>query len=286
MTAEPTFFAYFATPFNSGTQIHEIDVFAGNGVDKEWALVFKNGLQVGNSAQVDNNFYPRDNGQLIVDGNNVILPSAPITGQTVIIPGQKSALFPVSDQNDAIGRTVTIPLYFGDVGTPQFYRYKKVPGQSGIRLQMVDVMSASGGSDPSWFQFAPALADGSQGTLLSAGAALYTANLEGNDSLASPASIGDGTITLNDASLFVPGDFLMLDVGNGSQETLKISTISGNVCTVPALVGVNHLAGANVLSVARKFYLKITVPLNAAGGIPKNLYNTVLTRYVYIVAST
>lgn len=282
---EPALKRYWDTPFNPATELHALDVFTGDGVLDTFTLIFKNGLQVGQSVQVEGTLYPFFNGQAILDGLDVILATPPATGDKAIVPGQGSLVFPVSDQNDTLGRVATIPLYFADIATPHLYRYKTVPGEAGIRLQFVNKNSTAAGAQASWFQLAPALPDGSMGTLLAGGAALYTPDMVGSDTLASTANISDGTITLNDASTFEEGDFVMIDQGLVSQETVKISTIAGNVLTVPYTIGVTHSAGASVLSVGRKFYARVTIPLNATLGNPQNWYNVGLSTYVREVAT-
>lgn len=268
----PLIAKYRDTPFNAGTAISRLDVFTATGSEDTYSLIHKTGLEVGSGVQLDSVLKGRHNGGFIVDGDDIILDITPTPGQAVIVPGSNSLDFDVSDQDDAIGRVRQKAFYLADVSTIQLFSYKASPAEPGIKLFLYDHFPA-GGADPSWFRFAPALPDGSVGTFEAYGDPLYTADLLGQSNLSVAASPLDPIITVDDGSQFIEGDFLMIDQGLPTQETLKISTISGDDLTVPGLVGDSHSIGASVLACGRKFYLESLIPLDVAGGNVFNFYN-------------
>lgn len=276
----PQLSRYLGTPFNAGTKVSLIDKFIGDGVNSIFGpLVNKPGTEVGSSVQVDNVLFPRFNGAAIVDGDDIVLSSIPLAGQEILIPGTNHIVFPASDQNDALGRIYETSAFLADVETIQNFIYKAQPGNSGIKLQFVNKLALDG-ADASWFQLAPANPDGSVGVYLGAGLPLYTPNIEAADNLASGVLSGASTFDVADGSQFTAGDYVMLDQGQVTQEIVKIASISMNTITIFSSLSFSHSMGAGVLTVGRKFWMKMTVPLNITGGTAMNFYGVTLDTVV------
>jgi hypothetical protein len=275
---------YVNTPFNAGTEVFSVQTFIGDALTTTFALDtdILTGLQVGAAVQVETTIKPRATGASTVSGDNVIIDTAPGVGQGIVVPGSSAIVIPCSDQNDALGRTILFPLYMADVETIQFYSYKKVPGETGILLEFKNLLLSGAGAQESWFTLAAA--DPVTGANQSFSSVLSTPDLKGQSYVDGAHLVGDDELVVEDGSVFVEGDFLMIDQGQVNQEVVKITSISGNTIQVPGELAQNHSDGALVLACGRKFWGRIIVPLNAAGGIPRNLYNITLETYVMAVA--
>ena len=272
------------TPWNSSTRTNRVYKTTGNGTSNTFALdtTLLNGLQVGTMGQINATLKPRSSGAMKISGDSVIFDEIPANGATIIIPGQTSHDFGVSDQDDALGRTYTRVFYIADPSTIHLYMYKVPPDVAGIKVWMEDLYV--GGAASSWWQLAPAQADGTAGTYASAGSPIYTPAILGQSYLDGASSALDGTIDVEDGSQFNEGDYLMINPTQGDQEILRISTISGNTLTVPTGIALNHADGSSILACGRKFFARITVPLNVAGGIPYNFFDVGLAYYTRVAA--
>lgn len=270
----PALRRYINTPFNAATEVHLIDQATGDGTTSTWTLANKTGLQLGASVQVDGDLHPRFTGAATVDGNDVSLLSAPPLSAQIIFPGSGAIKLNASDQNDALGRVVEKAVYIADISTIQFYEYSAYPGDSGIKLQFSHLITADP-SAASWFQLAPALADGTAGTYGAAGDPLYTGDISASDVLTGATSIGATSLNVVDGSQFTAGDYIMIAYGTADQEVVKITSIASNTLTVVGCTYA-HSISDTVLTCGRKFWIKMTIPLNATSGLARNLYGTPL----------
>jgi hypothetical protein len=283
MAGIPLLGRYREQPFNEGTRIDYIDQFLGTGVDDTFTLTKKSGTEVGNSAQVETVLFPRFTNAMVIDGDDVILNSAPLLGQNIVVPGVESLNFGASDQDDALGRMVEIYAFIADVDSIHEFAYDAPPLMAGIKMEFVKLIPAT---IPAiiWFQLAPANADGTVGTYEAAGAPLFTAPIKTSDVIVGgPYLAGTTSFDVVDGTNFLAGDYIILNRSNPTEEIVKILSISFNTLTHTGTT-FDHFAAETVLTAGRKFWIKMTVPLNATTGNIMNFYSISLKTTARILA--
>lgn len=270
------FYAFRETPLGASTRIGRVFKFTGNGVQTSFPVT--SGLEIGEIAQIGATQVLRALGGFTVSGNNVIFATAPANGAAVIIPERTRQIFRAYDQNsipnEATPRVDERELWVGDVDEIQHYTYQASTGNTGIKIQYID-LDAANGAVPGWIALAPSLADGTPGTYGSAGAALEIAAIKAYSTVAVNASAGATSITLADATDFVIGQYVQFEPTTLSVEALRVINKVGNVLTLFVGTGYPHLIGANVYACATKVWAKLTVPSGASGGNNINLFDTV-----------
>lgn len=271
---------YKDQPFNSATELDGVDLFTGTGSQTVFPLIQKSGLEMGSTVQIDGALIKRAGGGFTVSANNLVLPSAPVLNAKIIAPGQTALNITAYDQDVVTGvttpRETEIAAYIGDATEINLYSYEESVGSSGIEIKFVS--NAVSGAAITWLQLAPALANGNPGTYGSAGAALYLPALKAEDTLASNANSGTNQLVLTDATGFVAGDYIAVNITAGTYETVKIASIASNTLTLASNLNFNHFTGEFVYQQLLKFWIKLTVPLGIAGGQSVSMFNLSLQR--------
>ena len=186
---------------------------------------------------------------------------------TAIISAYDRAPYPQTD---------TVILALGDITDIAKRTYTTEPGGSGIEIYLTNRLGG-GGSDPTWFKLAPLnAADMSVGTFGLAGQPLtLDADINAMGYLSAEAHALDSTITVDDASSFVAGQWIEIPDGDDT-DVVWLSSIVSNVLHLLQPLSYNHRSGMSVLSCAAGFALEVTIPNGIGGGIPLNLLNTSL----------
>ncbi len=172
---------------------------------------------------------------------------------------------------------ISIAAWVGDTDTIHLYSYSAAPGNSGIKIEVAD-LNVTLGADPSWVQFAPALADGTAGTFLSAGTPIFIAALSAADALTAPATASSTSIIISDTSSFTAGQWIKIGTGGPFPEIVQIGAIPNGTTLTISPLNYNHSTSETVYNCLIKIWIKVTVPLNAAGGNAINLIDNALKK--------
>lgn len=269
--------------FNAGTLIDSVDLFTGDGSTTSFDVVNKSISQVGSTIQAEATQYFRFNGGFVISGNQVTLSSAPSFNAQGIIPGLSALVLSAYDQDDVEG--VTNPrineqsFYLADPDDIGFFQYENRPNDAGIQVCFVDNAS-NVGATLAWVQLACADVNGNALTYAATGECIYTANISMFGTLWASSTAGASSIYVDTASGFIPGDYIVINIGNPTSEIRKITAVngSGQILSITGNTNYPHYSGETVYTCGRKFWAKLTVPLDAVGGEASNLYDISLRR--------
>src|SRR3990167_2144609 len=263
-------------PFIPAQEADQVDTYTGTGLQTEFTLVNKNALEVGSMSQADSTQYIKVNGAYTtdVDAGTVTFTNAPAVNTQIVIPGISSVNFTVFDQDDIDGevtpREDEQQFFVGDFDSEiGIYKYLEIPNQNGLELTFIDLIS-SAGADIVWTQLACADANGDPLTYASTGSAIYTAPLNALTTLSASADVSASSCQVVAASGFYEGDYIVVNVGNATEEVVKITAIADNVFSISGF-DFEHSVDENVHQAGRAFWAKVTIPLNAAGNEAVNL---------------
>lgn len=269
---------YNSSLFTIASALDAVDVFISDGTTVTYQLVNLTGVRVGSTIQAGNYQYSRwSNPQgFSVSGNSITLMSAPPAGTPIIINGTNYLLFQAFDQASAGGGSNTniyqTSFYLADPSTINLWSYGALPTKSGIEISMKDMGNGTGAS-PSWVAFAAADGNGNPLTFGSPGSPIDFSPLQANDTLQSGISSGATSLTVANGSAFSVGRFIQLDTGNGTQETRRVQSISGNTLTLQTPTSYAHSSSATVFEMGIQIYAEVTIPINVSGGSPLTLRN-------------
>jgi len=259
---------YKAFPLGPATEVDLNDFFIGNGTQVTFSLVNKTGTLLNDDVQVGATVDRQSTGTVTVSGNNFTLPAAPSSGQVITAPGVGALEFSAYDQSVIAGATSPTvdarPFIIADVEQIGLYKYLVPTGYSGIQMQFID-HDTSNGAAASWYQLAPANADGTAGTYGAPGAAIDLAAIQNSSTLSTGSAALATTITVADGTQFTPGMIIAINYGGADFEATTIRSISGNVLTVDALANA-HSSAETVIHCGWWVWGKLIVPINAAGG--------------------
>lgn len=268
--------------FTVGSALDPLDIFTGDGVTSTFVLVNKSVQRMADTVTVDGNQYYQYNGGFTknVSGNSFTLAAIPPLGSTIVVPGINRLTFPIFDQNDVPGvtdpRVKEIPVWIGDGTTINNDYYINLPQFSGIELSIVDNVS-SVGAQSAWCQIA--CADPTTGlplTYAATGAAVYTAAIQAFGTASASAVAGASSIFCAAASSFAVGDYVVLNIGSATQEVRKISVVSsasGGFLGFTTGFDFPHYTSELIFTCGRKFWVKVTIPENAANNQATNFYD-------------
>lgn len=268
--------------FTAGALIDPVDSFIGDGVTSTFTLVNKTAQRLGSTIQVDGNQYYQYNGGFTKDtlANTFTLVSTPAYNAQIVAPGISQLISDVFDQ--AVVPGVTDPLisekafWMGDTTDIQNQYYRGLPSLSGIQISLTDLISSIG-AQTSWCQFASA--DPTTGlamTYEATGATMYTAPISAFGTLTASSAVGASSVMCAEASSFLVGDYLYLNVGGGNQEIRKVSTLSASSIGFTTNFDFSHASGETVMTMGRKFWLKVTMPVDGASNTATNFYDLAL----------
>ena len=273
---------YLDESFTPGSIIDPVDSFTGDGITSTFILVNKSVQRLASTITVDGNQYYQYNGGFTKDisTNSFTLSIIPTLNSQIVAPGITQLVSDVFDQDPVPG--IVNPLisekafWFGDTADIQNQYYKNLPNLAGIELSLVDLVS-SVGAQTAWCQFASA--DPTTGlamTYEATGASLYTAPISAFGTLTASAANGASSIMCAEASSFLVGDYLYLNVGSGNQEIRKVATLSASGIGFTTNFDFSHASGETVMTMGRKAWLKVTMPVNATANTATNFYDLAL----------
>jgi len=279
--------------FTAGAQLDPVDTFTGDGVTQTFTLVNKTAQRLGSTITVDGNQYYQSNGGFTknTSNNTFTMSVIPPLGSTIVAPGINQITFPVFDQEVVPGvtdpRVKEQPLWIGDSTEIQNNYYTNLPQFNGIQLSLNDLVS-SVGAQISWCQLA--CADGTTGLALTyeaTGQPLYTGAIRAFGTVSASAVAGASSIFCASASTFTVGDYVILNIGNATQEIRKISLVSsssGGYLGFSTQFDFDHYVDELIYACGRKFWIKVTVPENAANNEAVNFYDVAPRRRGRIVS--
>lgn len=269
---------YSRFPFIPQNKLDLLDTFVGNGVQTGFTLTRKTTTYMAATVQAGTLYYSRyNNGYTVNNSSTFTFSTAPANGAQIVVPGVSTLVFTGYDQETVPGVTgsanvIDVPFYFADDGTNiASTTYLAAPGQPGIALFFTNQATAAG-AQTSWSQLSCADASGNIIGFQATGTTLYVGEMYAFAALSASAAAGATTFIVNSASAFTTGDYVWVNLGNGTQENVKITNIVGNTITCGGF-NYDHLAGELVLLNGRKYWARVTIPINALGGIPGNLIN-------------
>lgn len=272
----PDLYARF--PFIPQNKLDLLDTFVGNGVQTGFTLVRKSTTFMAASVQAGTLYYSRyNNGYTINNSSTFTFSTAPANGAQIVVPGVSTLVFTGYDQSSVPGVTgsanvIDVPFYLADDGsTIASTTYLAAPGQNGIALFFSNQATAAG-AQTSWSQLSCADASGNIIGYAATGTTLYVGEMFGFTTLSASAAAGATTFVVNAASAITTGDYIWVNLGNGTQENVKVTNVSGSTITIGGF-NYDHFAGETVFVTGRKYWARITIPINALGGIPGNLIN-------------
>lgn len=278
---------YKDTPFFSGNQVDEVDVYTGNGVTTTFVLSRKTVSRLAATVQFDATQYYSYNSGFVKTLTGFTTNTAPPLNSQGIAPGLTNLLFDqLFDQDNIPGttspRVQEIPLYIADSSDIPLYKYTQIPSLPGIELSIVDFVS-SAGALTSFIQLACAQSDatGAALTYQATGTALYTGVLTAFGGLLASSAASASSILVDLASSFTLGDYVYLNAGQPTQEIVKFIGYSPPYTMLLTGATYPHSKGETVYACGRKFWMKCTVPLNETGGQAANFIDLSLrTRFV------
>lgn len=276
---------YYNTPFNAGTQIDPVDTFTGDGSTKTFTLVNKTATRLATTLQTNTTEYFQYTGGFTKNtvSNTFTTQSTVANGLTIVAPGLSGLTAAAFDQDVVDGvtdpRVVEVPFWMADTETIHLYQYLSLPGTDGIEISVLDYL-AGVGADVSWCQLAPSSTNGIALTYGATGENLYTGDLTATTILAASSADTATTLSVESASDFTAGDYIIIDIGQSTAEVRQISSINTltNVITLATALQYSHYIGETVFTCGRKFWLKVTIPLNFNNNVPINFYDLALRR--------
>lgn len=276
---------YRDVPFTTGNDVDQDDFFTGDGVTTAFTLSRKTVSRLAGTVQFDNTQYYQYNGGFARTSNGFQTNTPPAIHTQGVAPGLTQLLFDqLFDSNNVPGVTnpnqQDIPFYLADPIDSPLFDYHPMPGNPGIMLSIVDMISAATAA-VSWIQLACATPDtsGSALTFQATGTALYTADLQAYGTMLASSNSNASSIFVDTASTFIVGDYILINGGNVTQEVSKIIGYSPPNKLLLTGTNYSHLAGEVVYTCGRKFWMRCTVPLGAAQGEAANFYNLSLRTY-------
>lgn len=265
-----------------------VDVFAGTGAVSLFNFTNLTAQTVGPTIQFDLVPYTRILGGFSTPTNSSFqLASTPPLNAQGIAPSNIALTFPVFDQaivpgtpNPTSANVIDVPFWLADDGNGIVSQeYIPMPGAIGIPLFFQNMVTAAGAS-VAWTQLACANPDGSLtvSNYAATGTTLYTAQYIALTTLSASAASLATTIVVAAASGFYAGDYIFLNPGGGTQETVGVTAINygTNTLTITG-INYNHFSGENVFMLGRKFWARCTLPVGTLNGSAANYYNLVLS---------
>lgn len=271
---------YRDQPFSLTEIVDQVDIYISDGTP-DYTLSNLTNIQVGSTIQFDQTQYYRYNGGFTVSGDTVTLSSAPLSGAQGVIPGLNCLTVNAFDTDDVPGvtnpRVKEIEFYIGNNQDIYLESYEGLPGQPGIQIGFVTLIS-SGGADNTWLQLACSTqdSDGTAMTYAAATSSIYSLPIDGFALLSSTSVSANSTsfIVSGVSGTFLAGDYIRLNPGEVNDETVHLISItegvSGGTRFETSPLNYSHSSGEPIYDAIRKFWAKLTVPLNATSHTAQN----------------
>lgn len=183
-------------------------------------------------------------------------------------------------------RVIEVPFWLGNTDVPDLFSWDIPPSLSGITIFPHSFVSAGVGAQTSWCQLSTATTNvaGTPVGYAAAGASITTPAIKGSDTFVTGTTAGATSITINNSSNFIAGDYIKIGSGTVNVEVVQITAIPDATHLTVSTTNSNHAIGETIFSCGRKFWLKVTVPLNAVGGVATSLYNIGIGK-TYVITS-
>lgn len=279
---------FYDESFTVASDLSPVDQFIGTGVDNSFTLIKKSGTDLANTITAGSLQSYQFNGGFTKSGNTFILSYIPNFGVQIVAPGIVTLTFDAYDQDAVDGvsnpRVKEKEFYLGDPITCHLYSYTNLPQFTGISLSFVELVS-SVGANLSWVQLA--CSDPSTGLAMTygaTGAPLYTGQISSMGTLSASSGVGASSVFTTSASSFTLGDYVILNIGNGTSEMRKIASKTNTSLTFFTSMDYAHASGESVFTFGRKFWAKVTVPINSANNQAFNFWNLGLRRQCKIIS--
>lgn len=286
------FYYFYDTPFSAGTQLDQIDVYTGNGVQTEFVLVNKTIGKLGSTVVFNSTQYAQYNNTLTknIASGSFITSSAPANGSLGVAPGISALTGAAYDTDNVDGETnpreVEVPFWYGDPYNINQYAYLGFPSDAGIGISFVSQTSGFG-AQASWCQLSCASPSGGVLGYGATGETLWVAPLIVYGTLAASSAAAASSIMCGNASSFTAGDYIVFNQGAPNFEICRIDSINGPGYQLNIGLGgpnFSHSAGEQIFVALRKGWAKFTIPLNQTNGTAANYYNLGFRRKGRIIA--
>jgi hypothetical protein len=259
--------------FTIATAVDQTDTYVGDGITSTFPVVNKNISRLGATITFDGTQYYYFTGGFTRSGSSFTLASIPLAGTQGVAPGLNNILFDnVYDQDTVDGliapRVQEVPFYIADITTIHLYSYEAFPTFPGMAFSVVDNVT-SYGAQTSWIQLACATQDsaGTAMTYQATGTTLFTDALDAFGSVMASASAGASSITVSNASSFILGDYIMMNIGYSTQEIQHLVGFTPpNTLIFDTKLQYNHQVNEGMWACARKFWARCSIPEGATGG--------------------
>lgn len=280
--AVPTLVFYSATPFAAANKVTPMDSATGDGINPDVDLLNKSGILLADMNQVETQKFFRSAGYTLV-GNTVTFDSVPAINARILLPGSNGLLLRVYDKDDVPGeltpREFAAEWWLIDNETIETLQYIASGDLEGIEVSMYDFFGGTLDALAEWFQLAPGLPDGTEGTYEAAGDPLYFRDIKAKDFLLADTPAPATVIELEDASEFEAADYIRINPSDeDNTEIRRILSIDGNELTLSGAFDLDHLAGEPVFHIGYKGFLKVIIPLDATDNEATILANVALRR--------
>lgn len=275
---------FYDESFSLASDLDPVDQLVGTGATATFALTLKSGTDLAATVTVENVQYYQFNGGLTKSGDTFTLSTTPSLNAQIVAPGVIALVLSAFDQLVVDGvddpTVKEVPFYLGDPDTIHLYDYTNLPQYDGIRIAFVDMVSGSG-AELSWVQLACSdAASGLATTYAATGVAIETGAIYASTTLSASASAGSTTISVaaGSGAGFLAGDYVILDIGEGTSEIRKVSSTTGSTITFFTGLEYAHSSSIPVFTMGRKFWAKLTVPENATSSQAFSFWNIGLNR--------
>ena len=272
---------YLEEDFNLASVVDKVDTFTGNGSTSTFTLVNKTGASLGSTVQVEGTQYLQYTGGFTKSGNDVTLSAAPADGSQMVFPGVTAVTLSAFDQEGVSGlstpREAEVAVWLGDISEIHQHKYINMPTDNGIKISITDLISSTG-AETSWLQLASADSDGSAATYGATGASLELAGLYAFATMtASAAAAATSVIVDATSGGFQAGDYIIIAPGESNQEIRKVSSVvNSTTLGLSTSLDFTHSSGEYIFTCGRKFWVKLTIPLDGASNEAVNFYDIVL----------
>lgn len=270
---------YREFPWSSATELTPADQYIGTGSKTTFTLFYKEGTALGGTIQAGATQYYQYTQGFTKNGNDFTLSSAPPLNSQIVAPGVNALVMSAFDQ--AVVDGVTNPrvyekeVWLADISEIHINSYIAMPSKAGLELTFVDMITGVGAST-SWFQFAQAdPVTGLAMTYQATGTSLFLNPITAISNVSASGTAGLNYVLCNSASSFTPGDYVVINFGGSSSEIRQIASIGTSPARVifTTTLDYAHFANETIITDAKKFWCKMTVPLNVSNNTATNDYS-------------
>ena len=280
---------YNSSAFGSQSALNPVDLFTAPGSTNTFTLVNNTVATLGATIQAGATEYYQGNGGFTTNAasGTFTLAQTPPVGTQIVAPGANKLTISAFDQSTVLGvsnpRVQQTAFWMMDISSIRYYEYNPLPSYPGIFVNAVQCINGVG-AQTSWIQFACADASGNSMTYGATGAPLYLPAITAVTTLSTTLTAQVSSLLglqVTSASSFIPGAYVVINVGNVTQEVLHIisvDSVDNILYTDTGGTSYTHYAGEYIYLSGFKAFMQLTIPVNANNGGAINLYNLGLLR--------